>query len=744
MNYTTYLRWGVISGLFATLLIPFIVADGTIMTNLFFPYITGKGFVFRILVEIVAALYIILAIRDPKYRPRASWIMWAGLAFVAWMAIATLASVDPLKSFWSNFERMDGYVSLIHLFVYFVIAGAVLTAENLWERFFNASVGVSMFMGLYALLQGLQLFGLHPSSQSGARADTSFGNATYLAVYMLFNIFLTIFMLARRNKLSPAMQSVYGVALVLQFAGLYLTETRGALLGVIGGLIVGMIWIALRARGREWKGLRRWSIGGIAAIAVLAGVFLALRSADLLPKSGTLGRLSSISTTDITTVARFKYIWPTALKGAQERPLTGWGQENFSYVFNAHYQPGMWNQEQWFDRAHNQFLDWLVAGGLPAFLLYIAIFALMVWAIIRSKELSVPQQAVLLGLLAAYAFNNLFVFDNLTSSLYFFAILAYLHGLSRHELPGRVWLSRPAGNHAVAIAAPAVAIVIAVGGWALNAPGLARASSLVQTISATSDQAATLENFKKALGPGVWPGGPMGYQEVVEQLVNFAGNNVAPSQAAGAIKQGYYETAVSALQNLMNQRRGDARIELFASGLYGQFGQPLDAISHAQKALELSPNKQQILFQLGLSYLNGGDSIKALAALKQAYDEAPENDQALVYYAMGLYYGNDIAAADKLITDKFGSTVVDNDQLLQVYGNLKMYDRVIAIWKMRVEKSPKDFNTNLSLASAYYAAGDKASTIKQLKAMEVLNPAAAGQLEGLITQIQRDQVTITK
>jgi O-antigen ligase/tetratricopeptide (TPR) repeat protein len=743
MNYTTYLRWGVIGGLFATLLIPFLVADGTLMSNLFFPYITGKNFAFRIIVEIVAALYIILAIRDPKYRPRGSWLMWAALAFTAWMAIATLTSADPIKSFWSNFERMEGYVGLMHLFAYFAVMGAVLTAENLWERFFNTSIGVSMFMGFYALLQGLQLFGLHPSSQSGARADTSFGNATYLAVYMLFNIFLTIFMLMRRHKVSAAMQSVYGLALVLQFAGLYLTETRGALLGVIGGLIVGMIWIALRASGREWSGLRRWSIGGIVAIVVLAGAFLALRSADLLPKSGTLSRLASISTSDTTTVARFKYIWPTALKGAEERPLTGWGQENFSYVFNAHYQPGMWNQEQWFDRAHNQFLDWMIAGGVPAFLLYIAFFALMAWAIIRSRELSVPQQAALLGLLAAYAFNNLFVFDNLTSSLYFFAILAYVHGLSRQELPARLWLSRPAGNHMVAIAAPVVVIIIAVGGWALNAPGLARAGELVQTISATSDPVATLSNFKKVLGPGAWPGGPLGYQEAVEQVANFAGNNIGPSQAANDIKQGYFDTSVSALQGLMEQRRGDARLELFASGLYGQFGQVLDAIAHAKAALELSPGKQQILFQLGLSYLNGGDIPKAMDAFKQAYDEAPENDQALVYYAMGLYYAHDTAAADKLIADRFGSTIVDNDQLLQVYGNLKLYDRVIAIWKMRVEKNPKDFNTNLSLASAYYASGDKAATIAQLKHMETLNPAQAGQLEGLITQIQHDQVTIT-
>lgn len=739
MNYTTYLRWGVFCGLFLIPFIPFVVADGHLMPNMFFPYITGKNFLFRIIVEIVLALYVVLAIKDPKYRPRASWLMWAGLAFVAWMALATMTSMDPIKSFWSNFERMEGYVGLVHLFAYFVVMGAVLAADNLWERFFNTSIGASMVMGLYALLQGLQLFGLHPSSQSGARADTSFGNATYLAVYMLFNIFITLFMLARqmggKGKPSAWMQSVYGVALVLQFAGLYLTETRGALLGVIGGLVIAMIWIAWRTRGRDWQVLRRFSIGGVVALVVLAGAFVALRG-KLMTQGGTLGRLASISLSDPTTASRLNSIWPMAFKGASEKPVTGWGQENFSYVFNEHYTPSMWSQEQWFDRAHNQFLDWLVAGGFPAFALYIALFALAAWAIIRADRLSVPEQAALLGLLAAYAFNNLFVFDNLTSSIYFFIILAFAHSMSRRELPGALWLSRPASEHTVAIAAPIVLIVVAVGGWALNAPGMARAQVLVGTLQTASQDATNgLTGYKRALGDSAWPGGPLGYQEVVEQLINYASNTIAPSSVAVQVKQDYYSATLAAANALMSQRKSDARLELFLSGFDSQFGQGQDALVHAQKALALSPGKQQILFQVGLTYLNTGDKVKALAAFKQAYDEAPANDQARVFYAAGHYYNGNIPAGDALLSERFGSPIADNDQLLQIYGNLKMYDRVIAIWKLRVAKNPKDQNTNLGLASAYFAAGDKANTLAQLKKMMQDNPASAGQIQPIIDQI---------
>jgi O-antigen ligase/thioredoxin-like negative regulator of GroEL len=741
MQYTTYLRWGVIAGLFLTLLVPFVVADGghgagiyIPWVNSFFPYITGKNFVFRILVEIVLALYIVLALRDPKYRPRGSYIMWALLGMVAWMAVATVFSADPIKSFWSNFERMEGYIGLLHLFAYFVVAGAILTADNLWQRFFNTSVAASVAMGLFALMQATGLFGLHPSSQSGARADASFGNATYLAVYMLINIFITLYLLARSRGKSPWLQSMYGIALVLQFAGVYFTQTRGALLGVIGGLVVGMIWIAIMSRGRELKTLRTWSIGGIVALVVLAGGFLALRD-TFKGQNNALGRLASISLTESTTRARLFSIWPMAVKGAAERPLVGWGQENFSYVFNEHYNPDMWNQEQWFDRAHNQFLDWLIAGGFPAFLLYISLFVLAAWAIIRS-DMTVPEQAAMLGLLAGYAFNNLFVFDNLMSSVYFMALLALYHGMTRKELPGRLWLSRPIGHHGIAIAAPIVVIVIAVGGWALNAPGMARASTLVAALNEANDPATALLDYNKALGVEVWPGNPLGFQETVEQITNYAGNNVAPSQAALPVKQAYFGLTLGGLQTLMAQRKDDARLELFASGFYAQFGKLPEALDHVKKALALSPGKQQILAQLGLTYLNTGDKQNALATFKQSYEEATENEQALILYAAAEYFVGDTKAGDDLLVGRYGTTLVDDDRLLSTYEQLKLWDRAIAIRKMRVEKNPKDVQTNFALAQEYFAAGRTADTIAQLKKVIQLAPAQAGQLQALIEQIQ--------
>ncbi len=747
MSYTTYLRWATIGALFLALFVPFIVASGSVFPNLFFPYITGKNFAFRIIVEAAFLLYILLACAAPKYRPRGSLILWAVVLFVGWMAIATVTSVDPLKSFWSNFERMEGYIGLLHMFVWFVIAGAVLAADDLWTAFFNTSVGLATVQGCIALFQVLHLFGWSPSSQSGARADTTFGNATYLAVYLLINIFITLWLLVRR-KHSVGMQAFYGAALVLQFAGLYYTETRGALLGLVGGLLVAAVYMALFAREKEYKVARRISLSVLGLVVVLGAVFFAVRDTSFVKHSNTLSRLATISLTDRTTQSRF-LIWQMAFKGFVEKPVTGWGQENFSYVFNKYYLPQMYNQEQWFDRAHDQFLDWLIAGGAPAFILYVSLYVLAMWAVWRST-LSKPEKAVLIGLFAGYIFNNIFVFDNLVSAMYFFALLAYTYGLSKAPLPSRVWLSKPMGSHGLAIAAPVVLVVIAVGGWALNAPGLARASTLLdglqtqvaalnstgQVVGAPRDPRQNLAAFNAALGTTQWPGNPMGYQEVVEQLAQFSTNIAAQTSIDPAVRQEVGVRALDALQALTQQRANDARLELFAATVLNAYGQTGQAIAELQQALKDSPGKQQLLIQLGGTELGAGQVQEALAAFKTAYEEEPSYDVARYYYVAALYYTGNNAQGDALLQQAYGTTVVDDDQLLQIYSGLKLYDRMIAIWQLRVQKSPNDPQIHLGLASAYFAAKRIPETIAELKVIEKISPSTAGQMEQLIKQIQ--------
>ena len=63
--------------LFAVVLLPWYVEN-----EWFFPFITGKNFYFRILVEIAFASWVLLALYDKQYRPRFSWILGGMSALV--------------------------------------------------------------------------------------------------------------------------------------------------------------------------------------------------------------------------------------------------------------------------------------------------------------------------------------------------------------------------------------------------------------------------------------------------------------------------------------------------------------------------------------------------------------------------------------------------------------------------------------------------------------------------------------
>ena len=267
MNKNTF-KWIVIGGLFIVPFIPFFVSS-----SFFFPYITSKAFSWRILIEIVFAAWLILAALVPEYRPKKSLILYSLLAFLAVIGVADLLGEAPIKSFWSNFERMEGFVSLLHLGAFFLVIGSVFD-ENLWKKWLNANLIASAIMIVYCLFQ---LAGAIEIRQGGARVDGTFGNAAYLAVYMLINIFLSLLLYIRSRN--SGIRWAYIALLVGQLAILYYTATRGAILGLLGGLFLMAI---LNIRNKEEIRVRKLSIGFLVALLILISGFFILKNTIML------------------------------------------------------------------------------------------------------------------------------------------------------------------------------------------------------------------------------------------------------------------------------------------------------------------------------------------------------------------------------------------------------------------------------------------------------------------------------
>ncbi len=716
-------RWTTIIALFIIPFLPLYVAN-----ELFFPFITGKGFAFRILVEIAFSAYVLLAILDARYRPRFSWTLVIFAGFVAWMAIANALGVNPHKAFWSNFERMDGWIMLVHVFLLFVVAGSVLTVEKLWRRWWLYFLSVAALVCGYGFLQ---LMGVAEIHQGGARVDASFGNAIYLAVYLMFTLFVAAWLaIEAKGRLRYALLA-FSVAAVIV---LFFTASRGAVIGLVAGAgFSSLLWVVLSLRSGSKVGVGLKVAGGtFVALLILGGTFFLAKDSAFVQNEPALARLSTVFSVNQELKVR-STIWGMALEGVQEDPLTGWGQEGFNQVFNKYYDPSLYAQESWFDRAHNMYIDWLVAGGIPALLLFVGILIAGLLALLRSKDLSRTERVLLSGALVAYAVQALVVFDNLFSYVPLVMILAMAHAASSRSVPSVENLPSVTSETGVAVAGTvAVAVAIALV-WIVNVPNMNGASHLVYAASTLPQgPVQNLEYFRKAIEDNSFA-----TQEISEQLVMFATKIASDEKVPEVLRREAITLAASQMQQEIERSPNDARLRIQYSTVFDALNDTEKALEQVEIAITLSPKKQVLHINRGYKLYQLGRTEEAKEAFRYAYELDTSFDDVALSVASGFVLVGDVPGAKTILLEAIGTTTPDNESLFYAYYQTKQWNDLIAIARARVQATEGTAESRYRLAQALAAASRFSEARAEIVATIAAFPETRAEGEALMEQIFR-------
>ena len=395
-----------------------------------------------------------------------------------------------------------------------------------------------------------------------------------------------------------------------------------------------------------------------------------------------------------------------ALKGFKERPILGWGQENFNYVFNKNYEPKMYNQEQWFDRAHNIIMDWLVAGGILGLLSYFSLFFFGIFYLWRKRKnennnkisknnFSLSDKAILTGLFAGYFFSNLFVFDNITSYILFFSILSFIYIIGSNE---RTKQDKPVNVHnkwLKNIAVMFVAILTIGSIYFFNVNGILTGKSLINALKNRNNLELSLENFNKGFSYGY-----LGKTEAREQIVQTSASMAEANMDLG-MKQKFFDLASSEMTKQIQEDPENARYEVFLGTFFNRYRLYDNATIHFERALELSPNKQSTMFELGASYLNKGEKEKALDLLKKAFESDKNYEDARKIYAVAAIYNNNSKLLEELLVPVYGTILVSDDILIKAYFDTNQFEKVITIEKENIKKNPANIQNRLYLISSY-------------------------------------------
>ncbi|MGA9769516.1 MAG: O-antigen ligase family protein [Blastocatellia bacterium] len=361
---------------------------------------------------------------------RTKHVFLVSLYFVA-VIISTVFGVAPVASLFGSFENQMGLITRLCFLIFFLslIAG-IGNSQARFRQTVWAMTITGLAVAIYAFMQffGKDFF-LSPAlytfdSVAGpvVRVIGTLGHADYLGNFLLYTTLPSIALaLATRDRV----RMLALIATAVSIAAIIFSGTRGAALGLTAGAVV---FSALQFRTARISFNRRTLGRAAVAAAIILGSIL-LISLNPASRSITARAVSAIK--EGRTGAGRTVLWRDAAKMIPAFAITGCGPEGFRKAFLAYKSkeiaqlaPGT-NDEN----AHNSYLDAAISYGLPGAICYVAIIASSFSLLMRARRSAGnPETKIiitgLLSSLVAVAVHNFFIFDQIPTGLYFFALVA--------------------------------------------------------------------------------------------------------------------------------------------------------------------------------------------------------------------------------------------------------------------------------------------------------------------------------
>ncbi len=351
-------------------------------------------------------------------------------------------------------------------------------------------------------------------------------------------------------------------------------------------------------------------------------------------------------------------VWKGAVDVWRANPLFGTGVETFAFAYYKFKSPEHNLTSEWdylYNKAHNEYLNYLATTGLFGLGSYILIILVFLWVALRNlQNLSRENSLLVLALIAGFVsilVSNFFGFSVVIINLYFFLIPVFVFMLEGVLNPGKALTFSLGSEHSkkggyinpYQWTVVGVFIIICVYfllslfrywyadiayalGNNLDKIGSYQEAfpQLKQAIEAEPNEPVYKDEFSinmgtLAAGLFLQKDSTNGAQ-FATQAINL-NNQVVESHPQNVV---YWKNRVRLFYTLA---QGDPDHQQVYSG---------EALRAIIKAYALSPQDAKISYNLGVLYGQAGDQKKAIEALKRTTTLKPNYRDA--YFALGLFY----------------------------------------------------------------------------------------------------------
>ncbi|MEK7859770.1 MAG: O-antigen ligase family protein, partial [Chloroflexota bacterium] len=316
----------------------------------------------------------------------------AVLAFLAANAASAAVAENTYMALYGDWIRYLGLTFLLDMATLYAAVAIAFRRDADW-LVLSAAVAVATLVSIgYALVQYAGADPIRWTADPRVRPFGTLGNPDQFGhlLAVVASASLAVAILSTRRPLRVAATAVAVAAI----AAASLAATRAVVLGLGAGLLVlAVVW--LRQRRGSGRGVRR------AALALGTSIVVAAAILAITPLGTRL-----LDTARGAAVRDRVLIYESALRMFGDRPLLGFGPDNFGVAYLRYRQPG---SEAIFNfQRHNSAHDWILqtavttgAVGLAALATLIAVFARSLWALSARK--AVIGGALLAGLAAYWA-----------------------------------------------------------------------------------------------------------------------------------------------------------------------------------------------------------------------------------------------------------------------------------------------------------------------------------------------------
>lgn len=386
-------------------------------------------------------------------------IVLVSAAYVLVAGISMFVGVDSSISFWSKATRMTGLFYFSHLAMLYILCTWLFFDTTYTRQLIKSFVYGAVFFSIGYLIG--------PDGFKWIFADKpwdgfTFVNSSFAAMYLYAAWMLWVWYIYTQEPTKRVWwQYLLLVLLVIHpsfinplvwkgdFSGGVIGESFAstyALIASIGALLVAQSIGYIRSADR--RKVATFVVVGSTIIAV------AITTISLVSRDGIVQGLYKSQ----SSLAR-PIVWELSRSAITERPLFGWGPENFELAYQQHYDNKVLEErngaEPWFDRAHNIIIDQLVdtgyVGTIAYLLVYFVVIGGMVFVVTRSSDRTDRVSAVVVMVYMVGHFAELqTAFDTSISYIPLALIMALgtvvLHRAQSHSTPERKYewvLSRP-------------------------------------------------------------------------------------------------------------------------------------------------------------------------------------------------------------------------------------------------------------------------------------------------------------